>query len=168
MSFYQHEKAMVHPNVQIGEGTRCWANTNIKEGAIIGDNCNICDGSFVEGGAVIGNNVTIKHHVSVFDGVTIEDDVFIGSNIAFINDRFPRSRNKDWVLEKTLIKKGASIGTNAVIMCGISIGEYAFVGAGSVVTKDVDPYTIVVGNPAKAVGFISKSGKKTDQPFDGS
>src|SRR3989338_4395178 len=115
MGFFKHYTALVHPGAKIGEGTRLWAFTNIQDGAKIGEHCNICDGSFVEKGAVVGNHVTIKHHVSVFDGVTIEDDVFVASNIAFINDRNPRSNRKDaWTLEKTLIKKGATLGTNAV------------------------------------------------------
>ena len=150
---------MVHPDAQIGEGTRLWANTNIQAKAVIGEGCNICDGSFVENGAVVGNHVTIKHHVSIFDGVTIEDEVFIGSNIAFINDRYPRSHRKDqWLLEKTLVKKGATIGTNAVILCGLTVGAYAVVGAGSVVTKDVPDYGIVVGNPARVKGYACQCG----------
>ncbi|MCA9405241.1 MAG: N-acetyltransferase [Candidatus Omnitrophica bacterium] len=163
MGYFKHERAMVHEGAQIGEGTRIWANTNIQNGAIIGKNCNICDGTFVEKGAVIGNNVTIKHYVSVFDGITIEDDVFIGSNIAFINDRFPRSNNGgNWTLEKVTVKKGATIGTNAVIMCGITIGEYAMIGAGSVVCKDVKRHELVVGNPGKVIGYVAKNGKRLD------
>ena len=160
MAYFKHDRAMVAEGALIGEGTRIWANTNIQAGAEIGRNCNICDGSFVERGAIVGNNVTIKHHVSIFSGTTIEDNVFIASNIAFINDRNPRSGKKDWVLEKTTVKKGATIGTNSVLMCGLTIGEYALIGAGSVVTKDVSPYTIVVGNPAKKAGFACQCGKK--------
>ena len=166
MEYFKHEKANVSPDAQIGLGTRIWANTNIQAGAVIGKGCNICDGSFVEKGAVLGDHVTVKHHVSIFDGVTIEDDVFIGSNIAFINDRFPRSHREDnWKLERTLVKKGATIGTNAVIMCGLTIGSYAIVGAGSVVTKDVPDYTIVVGNPARKSGNACRCGRKLDVEF---
>ncbi len=166
MDYYKHERAMVHSEAKIGKGTRIWANTNIQADAVIGEGCNICDGSFVEKGAVVGNFVTIKHYVSIFDGVTLEDNVFIGSNIAFINDRNPRSHLKDkWVLEKTLVKKGATIGTNAVIMCGITIGEYAFVGAGSVVTQDVPPYAVVLGNPAKFQGYACVCGLKLDSYY---
>jgi len=161
--FFKHERAIVHPGATIGEGTRIWAHTNIQDGAKIGKGCNICDGSFVEKGAVLGDHVTIKHYVSIFDGVTIEDDVFVGSNIAFINDRNPRSHKEDWVLEKTLVKKGATIGTNAVILCGLTIGQYAVIGAGSVVTQDVPDHTIFFGNPARPKGMACQCGKKLDE-----
>ncbi len=160
MKYFQHEKALVSKKAQIGEKTRVWAFTNIQDGALIGRGCNICDGCFVESGAVMGNFVTLKNGIAVFNGITIEDDVFCGANCAFINDRHPRSRRKDhWILEKTLIKKGSTIGTNATILCGITIGEYAVVGAGSVVTKDVAPHTIVVGNPARVKGYACQCGR---------
>ena len=118
----------------------------------MGSHCNICDGCFIEKGGVLGNHVTLKNNVAVFDGVTLEDDVFVGAGVAFINDRNPRSNRKDaWTLEKTLVKKGASIGANATIMCGLTIGEGAVVGAGSVVTKDVAAHATVVGNPARQI-----------------
>ena len=107
-----------------------------------------------------------KNHVSVFNGIRIEDDVFVGANIAFINDRYPRSRNQNWVLEKTTVSKGATLGTNATILCGLEIGEHAFVAAGSVVTKDVPDHALVVGNPAKIIGFVCKCGKKLDDDHE--
>lgn len=161
MDYFKHEQAIVGEGAQIGEGTRIWAFANIQAGAVIGKECNICDGSFVEKGAVIGDHVTIKHHVEVFDGITIEDDVFVGSNVAFINDRYPRSHRKDqWNLEKSIIKKGATIGSNSVILCGIIVGEYAVVGAGSVVTKNIPANTIVRGNPAKVQGYACYCGRR--------
>ena len=160
MSFFKHDRAIVHPDATIGEGTRIWANANILNGAIIGEHCNVCDGSYVERGAVIGNHVTLKNGVAVFDGITLEDDVFVGAGAAFINDRNPRShRSDDWTLEKTLVKKGATIGANATIMCGITIGQYAVVGAGCVVIKHVPDYAIVVGNPGRVVGCACHCGR---------
>jgi len=162
MSFFKHERAIVHPGAQIGEGTRIWANANILEGAIIGKHCNICDGCYVERGALIGNHVTLKNGVAVFDGVTLKDDVFVGAGAAFINDRNPRSHRDSWVLEKTLVQKGAAIGANATVMCGITIGTYAVIGAGAVVIKNVPDHTIVVGNPARAAGYACRCGRTLD------
>ena len=162
--YFQHEKALVGKKAQIGEKTRIWAFTNIQDGAVIGRGCNICDGCFIESGVVLGNDVTLKNGISVFEGVTIEDDVFCGMNCAFINDRHPRSHRKDpWLLEKTLIKKGATIGANATILCGITVEEYAVVGAGSVVSKDVAPYTIVVGNPSGLKGYACQCGRTLEK-----
>lgn len=160
MKYFRHSKSLVGKKAKIGEKTRIWAFANIQDGAVIGRGCKIGDGCFVESGVVVGNFVTLKNGVAVFKGITIEDDVFCGANCAFINDRYPRSHRKDrWVLEKTLIKKGSTIGTNATILCGITIGEYAVVGAGSVVTKDVAPHTIVVGNPARVKGYACQCGR---------
>lgn len=161
MGYFKHAKAVVAKTARIGQGTRIWAFANVQPGARIGKGCNICDGSFIEKGAVIGDHVTIKHHVAVFDGVTLEDDVFIGSNVAFINDRYPRSHRKDaWTMEKSIIHKGATVGSNAVILCGVTVGEYALVGAGSVVTRDVPAFTIVCGNPARCKGYACHCGRK--------
>jgi len=157
----RHDTALIHPGACIGEGTRVWAFTNIQDRARIGAHCNICDGCFIEEGVEIGNYVTLKNHVSVFRGITLEDDVFCGANTAFINDRYPRSHRRDpWTLEKTRVKKGATIGCNAVILCGLTVGEYAFIGAGSVVTHDVAPHTIVCGNPAVIRGYACECGRK--------
>ena len=163
MSFLKHERALVHPSAQIGEGTRIWANTNIKEGAVIGEHCNICDCCYVEKGSVIGNHVTLKNGVAVFDGITLEDDVFVGAGVAFINDRHPRSNRSDaWILEKTLVQKGATIGANATVMCGVTIGMYAVIGAGAVVIKNVPDFTIVIGNPARLAGYACHCGRALD------
>ena len=145
---------MIHPlsDVQsknIGEGTSVWQFCVVLEGAKIGENCNICAQVFIENDVVIGNCVTIKSGVQIWDGITLEDAVFIGPNVTFCNDRHPRSRNNDFKLERTLVKKGASIGANATILPGITIGAGAMVGAGSVVTKDVPEGAVVIGNPAR-------------------
>lgn len=163
MKYFRHKTALIGKKVRIGEKTRIWAFTNIQDGAVIGQHCNICDGCFIEKGAVIGNHVTLKNGIAVFEGITLEDDVFCGNNVAFINDRYPRSHRKDkWHLEKITVKKGATIGSNATILCGATVGQYAVVGAGSVVVKDVPAYAVVVGNPAKQKGYACRCGRKLD------
>jgi len=144
--------ARIHPlsDVQsnnIGRNTTVWQYVVILPDAVIGDNCNICSHSFIENDVVIGDRVTVKCGVRIWDGVTIEDDVFIGPNVSFTNDKFPRSKRHK-TPERTLVKQNASIGANATILSGIQIGEDAMVAAGAVVTKDVPPGTIVAGNPA--------------------
>ncbi|MFH0753049.1 MAG: acyltransferase [Candidatus Omnitrophota bacterium] len=158
MGYFKHEKALVAEGALIGEGTRIWAFVNIQAGAVIGRNCNICDCSYVEGKAVIGDDVTIKNGVSVYEGVTLEDGVFVGPNVAFVNDRYPKSR-KPWVMEGTRVCKGASLGANATILCGVRVGEGALVGAGSVVVRDVPALAIVAGNPARIIGKVGPDGK---------
>lgn len=164
-------------NVQsknIGDGTMVWQFCVILGGATIGNNCNINCNVFIENDVIIGNNVTIKPGVQIWDGITIEDNVFIGPNVTFTNDLIPRSKAKDWILKKTLIKKGASIGANATIIADVEIGESAFLGAGSVLTKSIPPYTVWYGNPAKHRGFITEDGdllgldlvnKKTNEKY---
>ena len=146
----------IHPSSdvqskQIGEGTRVGQYVVILPGAVIGRDGNICSHCFIENKVVVGDRVTVKCGVQLWDGVTLEDDVFVGPNATFTNDRVPRSRNASATLLPTLVKKGASIGANATILPGLTIGEGAMVGAGSVVTKDVPPRTLVVGNPARVV-----------------
>jgi len=143
----------------IGVGTFVWQFCVILKGAKIGENCNINCNVFIENDVVIGDNVTIKPGVQVWDGITIEDNVFIGPNVTFTNDLLPRSKSINWILEKTVIKKGASIGANSTILAAVEIGESAFIGAGSVVTKVIPPYTVWYGNPAKQKGFITENGK---------
>lgn len=145
---------IIHPlaDVQssnIDEGTYIWQFCVILKNARIGKGCNINCNVFIENDVIIGNNVTIKPGVQVWDGVTLEDNVFIGPNVTFTNDLFPKSKNTDFILEKTIIRKGASIGANSTILGGITIGENALIGAGSVVTKDIPANEIWVGNPAK-------------------
>ena len=146
----------IHPSSdvqskQIGEGTRIWQYVVILPEAIIGRDCNICSHCFIENKVVVGDRVTIKCGVQLWDGVTLEDDVFVGPNVTFTNDLQPRSRNAAAELLPTVVKKGASIGANATILPGLTIGEGAMVGAGSVVTKDVPSGVTVVGNPARSV-----------------
>lgn len=133
----------------IGSNTNIWQFCVVFPEARIGDNCNICANVLIENEVSIGNNVTVKSGVQLWDGVTLEDNVFVGPNVTFTNDLFPRSKNPDWKLSKTIVKKGASIGANATIICGVTIGEGAMIGAGSVVTKDVPSGEVWVGNPAK-------------------
>ena len=149
---------MIHPlsdcKATIPQSTNIWQFCVIFPNAKIGENCNICTNVLVENEVIIGNNVTVKSGVQLWDGITVEDNVFIGPNATFTNDLYPRSKNPDWELKKTTIKKGASIGANATILCGITIGENSMIGAGSVVTKDVPAGELWVGNPVKFVRKI--------------
>lgn len=154
MDYFIHPQAICESK-NIGLNTRIWAFTHILPGATIGQDCNICDQVFIENNVTIGDKVTIKCGVQIWDGATIEDNVFIGPNVTFTNDRFPRSKIYPQQYLTTLIKKNASIGANATILPGLIIGENAMVGAGSVVTKSVPINAIVVGNPAKIVGYVN-------------
>ena len=150
---YQHPNAIVETNT-IGAGTRVWAFAHILPGAVIGSECNICDHVFIENKVTLGDRVTIKCGVQLWDGVILEDDVFVGPNATFTNDPFPRSRQYPVDFPKTHVRKGASIGANATILPGLTIGQNAMVGAGAVVTRDVPPNAIVVGNPARITGYV--------------
>lgn len=145
--FFVHANALCE-STKIGKDTRIWAFSHVLPGAVIGCDCNICDGVFIENDVVIGDRVTIKCGVQIWDGITIEDDVFIGPNATFCNDKFPRSKEYPDKFLPTVLKKGCSIGANATILPGLTIGESAMVGAGAVVTKSVPDNTVVVGNPA--------------------
>ncbi len=153
-------------SVQIGLNTNIWQFCVVLPDAIIGDNCNICANVIIENKVMIGNNVTIKSGVQIWDGVTIKDNVMVGPNVTFTNDKLPRSKNVNYHLEHTLINVGASIGANSTILCGITIGEYALIGAGSVVTKSVVPYSLVYGNPALHKGWVCKCGQQLTQDND--
>jgi acetyltransferase-like isoleucine patch superfamily enzyme/dTDP-4-dehydrorhamnose 3,5-epimerase-like enzyme len=154
VSFFCHSNSIVETD-QIGDCTRVWAFAHILPGAKLGSECNICDHVFIENDVTIGNRVTIKCGVQIWDGVTLEDDVFIGPNATFTNNNFPRSKVYPEINNRTLVRKGASIGANATILSGITIGQNSMVGAGAVVTKDVPPNAIVVGNPARITGYVS-------------
>ncbi|MEO8595647.1 MAG: WxcM-like domain-containing protein [Candidatus Solibacter sp.] len=150
--FYRHETAIVESQT-IGAGTRIWAYAHVLPGAVIGADCNICDQTFIENDVRLGDRVTIKCGVQVWDGVTLEDDVFVGPNATFSNDPFPRSGRQPERFARTLVKRGASIGANATILPGLTIGERAMIGAGAVVTSNVPSFAIVAGNPARIVGY---------------
>lgn len=139
----------------IGERTRIHHYVHIMEGAVIGDDCNICDYVFIEGGAIVGNKVTIKNAAQIWDGVVIGDNVFIGPSVIFTNDKYPRSKNTNFQVLKTIVEDGVSIGANATILAGTRLGKSSVIGAGSVVTKDVPPYSMVYGNPARSVENIN-------------
>ncbi len=156
-----HPAAVVDEGAKIGDGTRVWHWCHIMKGVEIGENCNIGEHAFIETGVVLGNNVKVKNNVALYTGIICEDDVFLGPNCVFTNVANPRSfieRKNEF--KRTLIKKGATIGANATIVCGHDVEEYAFIGAGSVVTKTVPAYTMVVGNPAKFYSYVCKCGVK--------
>jgi UDP-2-acetamido-3-amino-2,3-dideoxy-glucuronate N-acetyltransferase len=157
-----HDSAHVSDKARIGNGTKVWINSQIRERAEIGENCIISKDTYIDIDVKIGSNVKIQNGVSVYHGVEIEDDVFVGPNAVFTNDYQPRAFNAAWKITRTLIKRGASIGANATIICGHTVGEYAMVGAGSVVTKDVAPHGLVVGNPARLIGHVCVCGWKLD------
>jgi len=154
MSITRHPTAIVETD-QIGDGTRIWAFVHLLPGARVGEDCNLCDHVFIENDVRIGDRVTIKSGVQLLDGIRIEDDVFVGPNVAFTNDPFPRSKKRPEKFAVTLVQKGASIGANATILPGVTIGQNAMVGAGAVVTKNVPPNSIVVGNPARIVNYVT-------------
>lgn len=157
--FFTHETAIIDPGCTIGAGTKIWHFSHIMPEAIIGDNCNIGQNVVISPEVVLGNNVKVQNNVSIYTGVTCEDDVFLGPSCVFTNVINPRSHvNRKDEYARTTVKHGASIGANATIVCGNDIGEYAFVGAGAVVTKNVEPYALVVGNPAIQIGWISEFG----------
>lgn len=145
-------------SVNIGNDTYIWQFSVVLAGAVIGNNCNINCNCFIEGNVVIGNNVTVKSGVQIWNGITVEDNVFIGPNVTFTNDHVPRSKVYPGLFSKTLICKGASIGANSTIIAGVIVGEYAFIGAGSVVTRSLPPYTLWYGNPALHKGYVTKEG----------
>ena len=163
MDYFKHQTAIVE-TAAVGQGTRIWAFVHILPGATIGDNCNICDHTFIENDVIIGNRVTVKCGVQVWDGIRLEDDVFVGPNAAFTNDKLPRSGVHNHKLPVTTVKAGASIGANATILPGITIGSRAMVGAGAVVTRDVPPWAIVTGNPARITGYIGAEPRQPAAP----
>lgn len=159
--YVKHSHAIVETD-RVGKGTRIWAFAHVLPGAVIGCDCNICDHVFIENDVRVGDRVTVKCGVQLWDGVTLEDDVFVGPNATFSNDPFPRSRRRPAVFSRTLVRAGASIGANATILPGITVGRLAMVGAGAVVTCDVPDRAIMMGNPATVHGYVELSHDSVD------
>lgn len=154
-----HETAVVEDGAQIGAGTSIWHHAHVRSGAVIGGGCVLGKSVFVDSGAQIGDRCKVQNNVSVYNGIHLADEVFVGPSAVFTNDRFPRAQNPDWELVETHVGQGASISANATIRCGVTIGEWAVVGAGSMVTKDVAPHEIVAGNPARHFGWACRCGR---------
>jgi len=161
--YFAHETAVIDPGCKIGKGTKIWHFTHIMSDAVIGENCNLGQNVVVSADVVLGRNVKVQNNVSIYTGVICEDDVFLGPSMVFTNIVNPRSAiiRKDHYA-KTTVRKGATIGANSTIICGHEIGEYAFIGAGAVVTKDVPRYALIIGNPARHVGWMSEYGHRLD------
>ena len=168
MTFQSHESAIIDDGASIGEGSRIWHFVHICSGANIGNNCSIGQNVFISNNVSIGNNVKIQNNVSVYDNVTLEDDVFCGPSMVFTNVYNPRSAisRKDKFIH-TLIKKGATLGANCTIICGVVVGNFAFVGAGALVNKDIPDFALVVGVPARQIGWMSEYGEQLDLPLEG-
>lgn len=161
--YFAHETAVIDDGCEIGKGTKIWHFSHIMPNSKIGENCNIGQNVVISPNVILGKNVKVQNNVSIYSGVICEDDVFLGPSMVFTNIINPRSAViRRGAYEKTLVKKGASIGANATIVCGNDIGAYSFIGAGAVVTKEVLPYALVVGNPSKQIGWISEFGHRLD------
>jgi UDP-2-acetamido-3-amino-2,3-dideoxy-glucuronate N-acetyltransferase len=163
MNYFAHESAFVDEGCSIGEGTKIWHFSHIMKGAVLGEKCNVGQNVVISPDVVLGKNVKVQNNVSIYTGVTCEDDVFLGPSMVFTNIINPRSaiiRRDQYA--KTTVKRGASIGANATIVCGNDIGEYAFIGAGTVVTKEVPAYALIVGNPGRHVGWMSEYGHRLE------
>lgn len=161
MPYFAHPTAVIDDNCTIGEGTKIWHFSHIMPGCVIGNNCNLGQNVVVSPKVILGNNVRVQNNVSIYEGVICEDDVFLGPSMVLTNVINPRSAvSRKTEYKTTLIKKGATIGANATIVCGNTIGEYAFIGAGTVITKDVLPYALVVGNPGRQTGWMSEFGHR--------
>jgi len=161
LNFFAHETAIIDENCNIGSGTKIWHFSHVMSNCIIGENCNIGQNVVISPEVVLGRNVKVQNNVSIYTGVTCDDDVFLGPSMVFTNVTNPRSAvNRKSEYARTHVGKGATIGANSTIVCGHDIGEYAFIGAGAVITKNVKPYALMVGNPAKQLGWMSEYGHR--------
>ena len=160
---FVHPSADVEPGAQVGAGTKIWHIAHIRSSATIGEDCVIGRNVYVDANVAVGSKVKIQNNVSVYQAVTIEDEVFVGPCVVFTNDLRPRAQNLDWKITETRVRRGASIGANATLICGIEVGEHAMIAAGSVVTKDVQPYQLVAGNPARPKGWVNEAGEITSR-----
>ena len=158
--FYIHPSAEVSPEARIGDGTKIWHFAHVREKAEIGRNCIVGKGVYIDHDVKIGNNVKIQNGVSVYYGTVVEDDVILAPNATFTNDLYPRAFSKDWQIIPTLIKRGVSVGANATVVCGVTLGEYCMVAAGAVVTRSLPAHALVMGNPGRLRGFVCKCGQK--------
>lgn len=163
MGYFAHETAVIDSNCTIGEGTKIWHFSHLMSNCVLGENCNLGQNVVVSPDVVLGNNVKVQNNVSIYTGVTCEDDVFLGPSMVFTNVTNPRSAiNRKGLYEMTVVGKGASIGANATVVCGNNIGNYAFIGAGAVITKSVPAYALLVGNPARQIGWMSEYGHRLE------
>lgn len=165
---FVHPSAEIHSSVRIGAGTRIWHQAHIRENATIGDDCNISKDVYVDFGVTIGNRVKIQNGVSIYHGVVLEDDTFVGPHVSFTNDATPRAFSSDWQIVPTFVRRGAAIGANATVVCGVTLGPYSMVGAGSTVVNDAPPHALVMGSPARVVAYICRRGHRmeADAPVD--
>ena len=164
---YVHDTAVVEDGATVGAGTRVWHHGHIRSGAIVGADCTLGKNVFVDAGAVVGDRSKIQNNVSVFSGVTLQDDVFVGPSAVFTNDLRPRAASTSWQVVPTLVRRGASIGANATVVCGTEIGAWAMIAAGSVVTRSVPDHALVRGNPARIAGWVCRCGEvvaRTSEP----
>ncbi len=166
--YFAHETAVIDEGCQIGKGTKIWHFTHIMKESVIGENCNIGQNVVISPGVILGQNVKVQNNVSIYTGVICEDDVFLGPSMVFTNVVNPRSAvNRKEQYKRTLVQKGTTIGANATIICGVTLGKFSFIGAGAVVTKDVSPYALVIGNPARQKGWMSEYGHKLNFDANG-